>query len=73
MNQDESRKKFEAWYQADIVNWAMRFHRDGGKYAFSGTEKAWQAWKAGINALKAEAKAWAESGKPDLNDDRSQK
>lgn len=44
----ESRKQFEEWYQADIVNWALRFHKEekSGKYTFSGTEKAWQAWQA---------------------------
>jgi hypothetical protein len=52
MTEEQSRQQFEAWYQADIVNWAMRFHRDGGKYAFSGTEKAWQAWQASRAALK---------------------
>lgn len=53
MTEEQSRQQFEAWYQADIVNWAMRFHRDdSGKYAFSGTEKAWQAWQASRAVLK---------------------
>lgn len=43
---NESRKQFEEWYQADIPQWSMRFHRENnskGSYSFTGTEKAWQA------------------------------
>lgn len=51
MTKEENRRAFEAWYQADIVNWSMRFHRDSdnknASYSFSGTEKAWKAWQAG--------------------------
>ena len=58
---DKSREAFEAWYQADIVNWSLRFNREhGGKgpYSFTGTEKAWQAWRESRKALHAEVKAW---------------
>lgn len=57
---DKSREAFEAWYQADIVNWSQRFNREpDGKYSFRGTEKAWSAWQASRVALHAEVKAWA--------------
>jgi len=55
----ESRKQFEEWYQADIVNWELRFHRDDkkkGAYSFSGTEKAWKAWEASRAAMKGSGK-----------------
>lgn len=54
MTKEENRKAFEAWYQADIPMWSMRFHRESGKhapYSFVGTEKAWQAWLAGQKAM----------------------
>lgn len=57
---DKSRESFEAWYQADIVNWSLRFDQTNGKhgaYSFSGTEKAWQAWQASRVALLEELKA----------------
>lgn len=56
MNKEENRKAFEAWYQADIPMWSMRFHRDSSNkhasYSFVGTEKAWQAWQAGQKAMR---------------------
>ena len=66
---DKSRESFEAWYQADIPNWALRFNRENnskGTYSFTGTEKAWQAWKASRAALNAEVKEWVANGKPGL-------
>lgn len=63
---DKSREQFEAWYQADIVNWSLRFERnnDSGKtYMFSGTQKAWVAWQASRATLVSnEAKPVRESG-----------
>lgn len=55
MTKEENRKAFEAWYQADIPIWSMRFHRDSNSkhapYSFVGTEKAWRAWLAGQKAM----------------------
>ena len=73
---DRSREQYEAWYQADIPHWSMRFHRENnskGSYSFTGTEKAWQAWRAGRKALQEEVKEWAENGKPKIIEDRSAK
>lgn len=54
VTKEENRKAFEAWYQADIPMWSMRFHREDNKhapYSFVGTEKAWQAWLEGQKAM----------------------
>lgn len=61
---DLSRKQFEEWYQADIPNWSMRFHRENNSkksYSFTGTEKAWQAWQAGRKAQMEDLKLLAEN------------
>lgn len=39
---DKSRESFEAWYQADIPNWTLRFNRENnskGTYSFAGMRK----------------------------------
>lgn len=71
---DKSREAFEAWYQADIVNWSLRFDRTNGKhgaYAFSGTEKAWQAWRQSRIALLEELKSLEEKKNKTVTGEKS--